>query len=154
MLRKQMLAIAESLLNETLHQPLTYCDPDDANFATATSTAGCLATSQDKDGVAALSSATPSSETRYATAPAAQFDNVADYGGATSANGRLHSPIDDITGGNPVAGYTAAVVVTRAGTAFGLAKNGDALQVTVTVSHAGQDDFSLTGYRFRYAPRN
>ena len=154
MLRKQMIAIAESLLNEVLHQPFTYCDPDDANFATATSTAGCLGSSQDKDGVAALGSATPASETRYATAPGAQFDNVADYGGASSANGRLHSPIDDITGANPVTGYTAAVAVTRAGTAFGLAKNGDALQVTVTVSHAGQDDFALTGYRFRYAPRN
>lgn len=156
MIRKQMVAIAESLLREVLQQPFTYCDPDDANAATAANTTACTggaANSQDKGG-AALISASPATETRYA---APQFNNVADYGGASSANGRLNSPIDDITANNEMPGYTASVAVERVGVSlFGLpaAEDGAALQVTVTVSRAGQDDLSLTGYRFRYAPRN
>lgn len=147
MLRKQMLAIAESVLNEALQQPFTFCDPDDANAATAQSTAGCTggaAASQDKGG-AALTTSTPNTETRgNANTP---FDNVADYGGFSSVN------IADITGNNAMNGYGVSVAVTRAGTAFGLADNSAALQVTVTVTRAGQDNLSLTGTRFRYAPR-
>lgn len=41
MVRKQMLSIAESLLEEVTLQSFTYCDPTDANASTATSTAGC-----------------------------------------------------------------------------------------------------------------
>ena len=40
MLQKQLTAIAESLLAEALHQPFTFCDPDDVNALSATSTAG------------------------------------------------------------------------------------------------------------------
>ena len=43
MVRKQMTVIAESLLNEVMQQPYTYCDPDDANYLSATSAAGCTA---------------------------------------------------------------------------------------------------------------
>lgn len=146
MVRKQMVAIAESLLREVLQQPFTYCDPDDANATMATSTADCsggVANSQDKGG-AALTSASPATETRYA---APQFDNVADYGGFTKAD------IDDITVNNPMPGYTASVAVERVGATFGIADDA-ALRVTVTIVHDGQNPFSLTGYRFRYAPRN
>jgi MSHA pilin protein MshD len=156
MVRKQMVTIAESLLNEVLQQPFTYCDPDDASFSTAQSTADCTggaAGSQDKNG-GALTTPTPVAESRYGAA-STQFDNVADYGGASSAGGGLNSPIDDVSGANAMAGYTASVAVTRAGVAFSLpvAQDGDVLQVTVTVQSPGQPDFSLTGYRFRYAPR-
>ena len=45
MLRKQAIAIAESLLEEITLQPFTFCDPDDANAATATnSTVGVAPT--------------------------------------------------------------------------------------------------------------
>lgn len=135
---KQMTAIAESLLNEVLHQPFTWCDPDDAAASTALSAAVCT-DDQDKGG-AALTSPTPAGETR------ATFDNVADYGGFAE------EPICDAAGENCMAGYRAEVAITRAGTSFGLPDSA-ALQITVTVKHAGQDDFSLTGYRFRYAPR-
>ena len=148
MIRKQMVAIAESLLSEVLQQPFTYCDPDDANASTALSTAGCTggaAGSQDINGNN-LTTPTPATESRYGAATT-QFDNVADYGGFSRAN------IDDVSGANAMTGYTASVAVSRAGTTFGLADNGAALQVTVTVQRAGNDDFSLTGYRFRYAPR-
>src|SRR5687767_10131092 len=39
--RKQVLAIAESLMEEIQAKPFTYCDPGDDNAATATSTGGC-----------------------------------------------------------------------------------------------------------------
>jgi MSHA pilin protein MshD len=149
MIRKQMVAIAESLLNEVQQQPFTYCDPDDVNYLSATSTASCTggaANSQDKGG-AALTTPTPNTETRYGIVAGSQFDNVADYGGFTK------TPIDDVAGGNAMAGYTASVAVARAGATFGLSPSA-VLQTTVTVQRAGTDDFSLSGYRFRYAPRN
>src|SRR3954467_7602915 len=39
--RRQMLAMAEALLEEVMFKPFTYCDPDDPNAATAASSAGC-----------------------------------------------------------------------------------------------------------------
>src|SRR3970040_2446762 len=49
--RKQVLAIAESLMDEVALMPFTFCDPDDANAATATSSSiggtGCATTSED-----------------------------------------------------------------------------------------------------------
>src|ERR687896_1019013 len=39
--KKQALAIAESLLEEIQQMPFTYCDPDDPAAATATSAASC-----------------------------------------------------------------------------------------------------------------
>lgn len=145
MQQKQLMAIAESLLTEIMHQPYTWCDPDDATASTATAYTGC-ANSQDKGG-AALTTATPNTETsRAGTGPGTNYDNVADYGNYTKAD------IDDAAGINAMVGYTASVAVSRAGTALGLSDNSAALAVTVTVTRDGQS-FSLTGYRFRYAPR-
>jgi MSHA pilin protein MshD len=154
-LRKQMMAAAETLLNEVLQQPFTYCDPDDVKAADALSTADCTggaAASQDLDGAADLDTPVPASETRYSSAVGKQYDNVADYGGASSANGRLGADLDDATGGFALAGYTARIDIQRVGAQFGVT-DAAALLVTVTVSRAGQEDFSLSGYRFRYAPR-
>ena len=39
--RRQALAIAESLLEEVMLMPLTFCDGDDANVESASSAAGC-----------------------------------------------------------------------------------------------------------------
>ena len=47
--QKQALAIAEALLEEVQLQPFTYCDPDDANAATALDTTGCAATVEGLD---------------------------------------------------------------------------------------------------------
>lgn len=142
MVRKQMMAIAESLLTEVLSQPFTYCDPADANALSATSTADCTggaAGSQDN-----ITGPTPAGATRLA----GTFNNVADY--ATYAQ----SPVTDVTATYVMNGYGANVAIARAGTAFGAAPDGAALQVSVTISRAGLDDYTLTGYRFRYAPRN
>lgn len=138
MVTKQLVAIAESLLNEVLHQPFTWCDPDDAAAATAQSYADC-ANPQNAFG------ATPAGETRYAAGADPAFDNVADYHGAMAT-------IDDPSGSNAMAGYTANIVIARAGNAMGLADDTAALSVTVTVNR-GAENFTLTGIRFRYAPR-
>lgn len=143
MLRKQMVAVAESLLNEVMQQPFTYCDPDDANYLSATGVADCTggaAGSQETIGP------TPAAETRYGAA-GTQFDNVADYGGFA------RTPIDDVAGGNAMPGFTAGVAIANAGATFGLSPT-SVLRVTVTVQRAGVDNFTLDGYRFRYAPRN
>lgn len=138
-LRKQQMAIAESLLSEILHQPFTYCDPDDAAAISATSTADCT-NSQDN-----VTGPSPSGESRFG-GPGTQFDNVADYSGYTQAG---------VTGlsSTAIAGYTATVTISRAGGTFGLSPTGAALQVDVTVSGNNADPLTLTGYRFRYAPR-
>lgn len=144
MRQKQMAAIAESLLSEALHQPYTWCDPDDPAASTATAYAGC-ATSQDMGG-AALTSATPAGEARGNAGPGTTLDNVADYGGFGMDS------VSDAAGNNAMTGYKADIAVVRAGTTLGLADNAAALAVTVTISRDGET-YALTGYRFRYAPR-
>ncbi len=147
MVTKQSLAIAEALLNEVLHQPVTWCDPDDTNAASAQSYAGCATTPQSALGP------TPATESRDG-ASGSFFDNVRDY------HGFAMDDIADPSGGSIVAGYRGEVVVGEAGGLFGLAADA-ALAVTVTVCRtttpssvcAGRDNFALTGYRFRYAPR-
>jgi MSHA pilin protein MshD len=139
MVTKQLSTIAESLLNEAMHQPYTWCDPDDATVTTAQSYGNC-ANPQNSLGPV------PVGEIRGATAPGAGFDNVADYGGFAMDD------VPDAAGSNPMTGYHADVAVAQVGALFGLTDNSAALSVTVTVRRNGET-FVLTGYRFRYAPR-
>jgi len=139
MVTKQLTAIAESLLNEALHQPFTWCDPDDAAASTAKSYADCSSPQNTLGPV-------PAGESRGNSAPNAGFDNVADYGGFSMNN------VGDAAGNNAMTGYLASIAVAQVGTSFGLPDNSAALSVTVTVSR-NNETFSLTGYRFRYAPR-
>src|SRR6187455_283650 len=73
--RKQVLAIAESLMDEVALMPFTFCDPDDANAATATGSGiggtGCASVSED------TAIGAEGTEDRYGTT--APFDNVSDY---------------------------------------------------------------------------
>jgi MSHA pilin protein MshD len=156
LVRKQALSIAESLLLEVEQQPFTLCDPDDANAATAITTADCTggtAASQDKGG-AALSNPTPNTESRYsATNP---LDNVADYGGFTMPDANcagICSPGDN----TPLLGlgaYTASVTITRVGASgpFAAFPLSAVLQIAVRVTGPANTDVTLTGYRVRYAP--
>ena len=138
--RKQALAIAESLLEEVLAKPYTYCDPDDANVETASSPAGCETIPEVMGPEAG--------ETRYANLT--PFDNVNDYNGFSMAG------IVDLNN-NPVAGlggYSASVQVVQPAGAFNGIRAGETLLVTVTVTATapGNQGVSLSGYRTRYAP--
>ena len=142
MVRKQALAIAESLLEEVLAKPYTYCDPDDAQADTATSSAigpaGCATT---PEGMG-----TEGVEDRYSNVT--PYDNVNDYDGFSMA------VIEDLTTGAAVpglGGYSATVQVQPAGAFNGIAA-GETLLVTVTVTAPGNHNVSLSGYRTRYAP--
>ena len=147
-IRKNMLAIAESLLEEVQLKPFTWCDPDDANAATAQSAVvgatGCSAT------IEALGPETVSGITESRTSNTVPFDNVNDYHGLAPA-----SPIASVTGGAFAPdGYSASIVVTNDGGLgpAGLQAASDAvLRITVTVSR-GTETAVLEGYRTRYSP--
>lgn len=134
MLTKQMVAVAEGLLNEILHQPFTWCDPDDPAASTAQSSAECA--DPQNTGTHGLG------EGRLG----GTFDHVDDYGGYRATS------VTDAAGNNAMTGYDASVTIARVGTELGLPDNSAALSVTVTITH-GSESFALTGYRFRYAPR-
>lgn len=137
--RKQVLAIAESLMDEIALMPFTFCDPDDPAAATATSTAGC----------ATVEAIGPEAgETRYV---APQFDNVSDYHGFSMLAG-----IQDITnttiGG--LGAYSATISVAQIALASGadLIPATESLRISVTVTGPGGVTATLEGYRTRYAP--
>ena len=146
MVQKQALAIAESLLEEVLAKPYTYCDLDDANVESAGSYADCATMPEDIMGPETAGTA----ETRYANLT--PFDNVNDYHGF-SMNG-----INDLTGTAiaGLAGYTASVQVQPVADFNGIVPvvpgDNETLLVTVTVTAPGNHSVSLSGYRTRYAP--
>ena len=137
MLRRQALSIAESLLEEVMLMPFTFCDGDDANVETATSTAGC-ASGADAIGPEA-------GETRFATP---QFDNVNDYHGY-SMNGIVDITNTALPG---LGAYSASVNVAAAALGTIAAASGDALRITVTVTGPAGTSVTLDGYRTRHAP--
>lgn len=143
MIRKQALAAAESLLEEILQQPFTYCDPRDDSAPTATASAvGANACSQ-----ASYVMDTPGNwgagKSRYGPE---FFNNVADY------NGLGIAPLQDLLqqASSRLAGYSASIAVSQAGGGFGVA-NADVLRVDVSVSGGG-DSVTLSGFRFRHSP--
>lgn len=144
LVRKQMLSIAEGLLEEVMLQPFTWCDPDDPAAATAINAAAC---------------ATPEAmgpeagETRTGVIP---FDNVNDYNGCGPgvAACNLASPIPSVSGTSLApAGYSATIFVTpEALNGVGNATPASAsLRVAVTVSF-GAESVVLEGYRTRHSP--
>ena len=138
MLRRQALAIAESLMEEVQLMPFSYCDPDDANLETASSSAGCASLAQ---------GLTPNAgETRF-TAP--QFDNVGDYGGYTMTSGIVDITNTAVSG---LAGYSASVAVVASALGSISAASGDALRITVTVTGPGNTSVTLDGVRTRQVP--
>jgi MSHA pilin protein MshD len=142
--QKQALGIAEAVLEEVQLQAFTYCDPDDANVATATSPAGCASPPE--------GAGPEGGEDRYSTVT--PFDNVNDYHGFDS---NVAAPsgltgIRDITG-NVIAGlggYRATVIVAEQG--LGTIPGPEALLITVTVTGPAGASARLDGYRVRYAP--
>lgn len=138
--RRQALAIAESLLEEVQLMPFTFCDSEDANVETATATAGC-ASAVDAIGPEA-------GETRFATPP---FDHVNDYHGYAMSGGIVDITNTAIAG---LSGYGASVAVAPALLNTITAASGDALRITVTVTGPGGTSLTLDGYRSRHAPNS
>jgi MSHA pilin protein MshD len=142
MLRKQALAIAESLLEEIELQPYTFCDPNDPNAAGASNAdatpGNCSSTAQVETVPKTVSNS------RYGPS---YFNNVSDYYGFSM------NPILDISGGGVtgLGAYTATVNITLEGTTFSLPTPEAAMRIDVVVTY-GTDNVTLTGYRFRYAP--
>jgi MSHA pilin protein MshD len=146
--RKQVLAIATSVLEEIELRGFTYCDPDDANVYTASSATvgpnGCAATVETIGPEAGETSRT-------------KFDNVNDYDGFQMLTG-----IQDITGTSVpgLSGYQLTnvtitnVTVTSTGASLALAEASDALLISVTVTGPADVSITLHGYRFRYAPNS
>ena len=139
--RRQMLAVAEALLEEVEFKPFTLCDPDDpkASLATTVSSADCTGGTNGANDESKLPLGPEAAETR------ATYDNVSDY------NGLSLSPASDING-NLINGYSATVSVTQQQIEASVPLDAS-LRITVTVTHAG-DSLSLSGYRLRYAPRS
>lgn len=137
-IRRQQLAIAESLLREVQLMPFTWCDPTDANVETATSTAACTLA----EGLGP-----ESGETRYGPT---YFNNVNDYAGFSM------SGIRDLTNTavSGLSGYSANVAVAAAALDSITAGSGDALKITVTITGPDSSTVVLQGWRTRYAPQS
>lgn len=135
MLRKQAMAIAESLLEEIELQAFTFCFPTDANATTAINVAACTNSEDVLPG-----------SPRVSNVALRTANNVADYN-------QLALPVIYDVSGNVVGlpGYSAKVDITQVAA---LAANNDALRIDVTVTDPAGQDLLLTGYRFRYAPRS
>lgn len=147
MIRKQAIAIAEAILEETMLQSFTWCDPDDAAAATATGYGGCTTAENNLVPETAGGEATTANGDLRGSG-LHPWDNVNDYNGLATAT--------NIAGGG-AAVYTANVTVANAalgpaGAVVGDATaNSAALLVTVSVT-AGGETIQLQGYRTRHSP--
>ena len=134
MVRKQALTIAESVLEEVMLQPFTWCDPDDLNAATATSYLTCNVAAAAQNAVAAKAG-----EARGTVLP---LDNVFDYNGEA---------INTSIAGGGATLYTANVTVAPAVLNDITLASGGALLITVSVT-GGNETIQLQGYRTRHSP--
>jgi len=151
LIRKQALAIAESLLEEIELQPFTYCFPTDPVYAGATLPTSAAAGAGGCS--AGMSEDTLASAPRVANADgvAREAQNVSDYTGFS-----MGAPIRDINGSPIVelAAYSASVAIAQVPFTgvLNTAGNADTLKIDVTVSGPSNTSITLTGYRMRYAP--
>lgn len=155
--RKQMLSIAEALMEEIQAKPFSYCDPDDPDAATAgaalVGAGNCQAT------VEAIGP--EGGETRYSTTT--PFDNVNDYNNFDT-NTAAPAGIRDLSGAaiTGLAGYRARVsIATQALGPAGLEVpaldvNGapQSLVITITINGPGNDSLVMQGHRTRFAPNS
>lgn len=138
--RKQVLAIAESLMDEVALMPFTHCDPDDPLAPTA-GLGACTSPASNED----TAMGPEAGETRYSATT--RFDNVSDYHGFSMAGGIQDITNTTITG---LGAYSATITVTQAG--LGGIAAADALQISIAVTGPGGVATTLEGYRTRYAP--
>ncbi len=149
--RKQVLAIAESLMEEIALKPFTFCDPDDPSAAAATGAADCTGGAGGANDESRLplgpetALSVGGAEGRYA---APQFDNVSDYHGFSMLAGILD--INNAAIGGLGAYSVTNITITQAG--LGGIAAADALLISITVTGPGGVTTTLEGYRTRYAP--
>lgn len=164
-IHKQMLSVAESLLEEVQMQAFTHCDPSDANAAIATGASTLGPTTPCATLVQSFGQRNGQTRTPYT------FNNVANYceigtaGSTTCPILTLTSPIAGVvTGTSVVTGYSATIaltaenlgpaglsIVSSAPTSANDATTMNVLRIGVTVSYK-LDSVTLEGYRTRYAP--
>ena len=161
--RKQMLTIAEALLDEVAMQPFTVCDPTDANAAAATTrvTTDCATRIQGFG------------QPPGPVANRSFFNNVGNYcsevgtGGGSCGTLVLGSAfpctetstIPDLTGAAGPPGFCATITLT-AESLGGIpapipvaANNPNSIRITVTVgSSKTSETITLDGYRTRWSP--
>jgi MSHA pilin protein MshD len=143
LVRKQAVAIANSLMEEIQLRPFTYCDPDDPLVITAGSPAACAT----PEGIGA-----EGGETRYADP---RFDNVSDYAAFPAMVGSIQDINNNTIAG--LTGYSATVAVAEASADFAVPGGvplDEALRITISVSGPGNLTVVLQGYRLRYAPNS
>lgn len=140
MIRKQMLAIAESMLDEITQAPFTWCDPTDANVATATSTAGCASLAE---GIGP-----EPGESRYSTG--SPFNNVNDYDGFTMTG--IRNAVNDPISGLESYVVSVAVQATTLSDAGGA--GAPALRVIVSVTGPANGQMVMEALRTRHAPNS
>lgn len=143
LIQKQALAIAEAYLEEVLAMPFTYCDPDDANAATAEST-GAVNPADPTRCATTLEALGAEGETRGSTT--VPYDNVNDYNS-------LAAGVPTNLDGTAIAGLGAyQVSVAVVAEALSTVASAASLRVTVTVTGPVGVTVRLDGYRTRYAP--
>lgn len=161
-IRKQALAIAESLMDEILSRPYTYCDPDSYDPSEPYDPATDSIDKRCKLGVPVVveGNGPESGETRTG---ASRFDNVNDYDGysrpaGVSGDGDPATGAEDVLGNTPNnwKPYSVSVSVTPSTADLGPAGQqvpaGSALFVKVTVTGPGPTTVVLDGMRTRYDP--
>lgn len=143
MLREQQaLALATALLNEVRQMPFTWCDPTDANAATATSAGGCATTPE-------LMGPEPG-ETRLG---ALRYNNVNDYNGFSMTGAAMRDAANNLISATLPTVANCTVRVTVAPQAVAGVTAGDALRVAVRVDCPGQiAPVVVDAIRVRYAP--
>jgi len=151
--QKQALAIAEALMEEVQMRSFTFCDPDDANGATATTAQLDSAVTAPQVGCATTVEAMGVEGAEARASSVTPFDNVNDYAGMAPLTG-----ISDLTG-TAITGLenynaTIAVAPQALGTIGSTDANGrpQSLLITVSVTGPGGATARLDGYRVRYAP--
>lgn len=153
--RKQLIAIAEAMLEEVELMPFTCRDPDDATASDASvalSGNNCVV-----GGTMEAMGPEADPETRYsATVP---FDNVNDYNGFDTATATPAGIIDPSLSLAGPAGYRAVVSVAASPLGSIAANDGgpgggtpQSLLINVTVTSPRGESITLSGYRTRYAP--
>lgn len=152
---RQVLAVAQALLNEVRMMPFTYCDPNDGN---ATAAIGAFVGGQ---GCGATVEALGSEPGETRNGPS-RFDNVSDYNNWAQPGPSCPAGLCDLSGnllngpGSPLQG--CRTLVTTAAQAMpnvaALDANGrpQSLRITVRVSCPHINDLVLEGIRMRHAP--